>query len=254
MTSKLTSGLRSRLVLAGVWAVILLFAIAVAWSWFSQGIVHDWFRQDIAASEKVRRLQAFFDSFGIWSPLVYFGLVTVEVVIAPIPGLMLYAPGGVIFGPLQGGLLALAGNVVGAGIACKLIRTIRPKWLGNSLSSEKVGAIGNQLTRHGGWFIFFARLNPLTSTDLISYGAGLTNIRVSTVMLATGGGMAPLCMAQAWMASELLDAVPGLIYPMMLGLGLYLLVVVAVVWRLLPRAGHGNQPRAGSEGDATCDP
>ena len=46
----------------------------------------------------------------------------VEVVVAPIPGTMLYAPGGVIFGGFLGGLLSLAGNVIGAGIACRLMR------------------------------------------------------------------------------------------------------------------------------------
>ena len=52
------------------------------------------------------------------APLAYVGCVMLEVLVAPIPGIMLYAPGGVVFGGLMGGFLSLIGNTLGAGIAC----------------------------------------------------------------------------------------------------------------------------------------
>ncbi|MDA0810188.1 MAG: hypothetical protein O3B68_19510, partial [Planctomycetota bacterium] len=107
---------------------VLLLSVAFQ-SWQSDGIVFDLLRSDQSAAWKVERLQSFFEACGPLAPVVYVAFVTVEVVVAPIPGLMLYAPGGVIFGGFTGGLLALVGNVLGAGIACGITRTIGSTWL-----------------------------------------------------------------------------------------------------------------------------
>src|SRR5438045_7491385 len=80
--------------------VLLIIAIALVigllgWSYASGGIFHVLLHSG-PAEEKVAALRAFFDGFGVAAPLAYIGFVILEVVIAPIPGTMLYAPGGVI--------------------------------------------------------------------------------------------------------------------------------------------------------------
>lgn len=215
------------------WLVLALFFSTLAWSWWSQGIAYDLVRTDLGAPEKIQLLRAFFASCGPVAPFVYFAMVTIEVVIAPIPGLMLYAPGGAIFGPFIGGILSLAGNVVGAGIACLLARSLRPRWMDDLLSSEKAMDLQSRLEQHGGWYIFFLRLNPLTSSDLVSYAAGFTRIPLTKVMLATFAGMAPLCFAQAYLAVSLLDAFPQLIYFLTAALALYLVIAILVIRRLM---------------------
>ena len=52
------------------------------------------------------------------------------------------------------------------------------------------------------WLVFLLRLNPLTSSDLVSYAAGLTHLPTWQLMLATLAGMAPLCFAQAYFADQ----------------------------------------------------
>ena len=201
-----------RLATALAWAVLIASVAATAWSWWSGGIVFDLVRSDLAAASKIERLREFFAGFGLAAPLVYFLLVTAEVVVAPIPGLMLYAPGGVIFGAFWGGAISLAGNVAGAGVACMIARSLRPEHMERWFSAEKLARVRVGLADYGGWPVFLLRLNPLTSSDLVSYAAGLADIPVRTVMLATAAGMAPLCFAQAWLAEGLLAAFPNLIY------------------------------------------
>jgi uncharacterized membrane protein YdjX (TVP38/TMEM64 family) len=215
-----------------VWGLFIAFAAGVCWSWYSGGIIGQMLQTDLTAAEKIDRLREFFARFGPLAPAVYFLLVVAEVVIAPIPGLMLYAPGGVIFGGFLGGALSLAGNVVGAGIACMIARTIRPAWLSRWFSTAAVARVQTKLERYGGWLIFLVRLNPLTSSDMVSYAAGFTRIPLRTVMLATGAGMAPLCFAQAWLAESLIEAFPGLLYPLLAACGLYPILVVLVLWRM----------------------
>jgi uncharacterized membrane protein YdjX (TVP38/TMEM64 family) len=175
---------------------------------------------------------------------VYLLLVIVEVVVAPIPGAILYAPGGAIFGTFWGGSLALAGNVLGAGIACSITRAIsrrvptktesvdgpeRQGWFHAVLNSAAFAKLQLAISKHGGWLIFFVRLNPLTSSDVISYAAGFASIPIWRVMLATLFGMAPLCFAQAWASKSLLEAFPNLLWPLVVAGALYIVVVVWLI-------------------------
>ena len=49
----------------------------------------------------------------------------------------------------------------------------------------------------------------------------------------TALGMAPLCFAQAWLAGELLTAIPELTYPLVAACVLYLVFVVVVLKKML---------------------
>jgi uncharacterized membrane protein YdjX (TVP38/TMEM64 family) len=231
------------------WSILVALIIAVGWSWYSGGIIGQLLSGDLSAAEKIARLREFFAAFGPFAPAVYFLFVVAEVVIAPIPGLMLYAPGGIIFGGLLGGALSLAGNVVGAGIACTIARTIRPAWIDKWFATEKVSSIQFKLDRFGGWLIFLLRLNPLTSSDVISYAAGFTRIPVRTVMLATCAGMAPLCFAQAWLAENLIDAFPGLVYLLLVACAVYVVLLLLVLRRMMlaPEVGTSIDESTASE-------
>lgn len=193
-------------------------------------------RSEATAEEKVTALRAFFARFGIAAPLAYVGFVTVEVVVAPLPGTMLYAPGGVIFGGFWGGLLSLAGNVFGAGIACLSMRVFLGQRAETYLARSALAPYEASITRRGAWVIFLLRVNPLTSSDLVSYAAGLTHLPVWKVMLATLAGMAPLCFAQAYLAEELLTAFPRLIYLLLALCAVYAAVVLWLLSKLLKKS------------------
>jgi uncharacterized membrane protein YdjX (TVP38/TMEM64 family) len=216
-------------------AIVLLGGL-LAWSYATDGIVWVLVRSGATAEEKVAALRAFFDRFGIAAPLVYVGFVTVEVVAAPLPGTMLYAPGGVIFGGFWGGLLSLAGNVLGAGVACLLMRVFLGERAEKYLARSALAPYEASINRRGAWVIFLLRVNPLTSSDLVSYAAGLTHLSVWKVMLATLAGMAPLCFAQAYLAEGLLTAFPRLIYPLLAVCAVYALVVIWLLSKLAKRS------------------
>src|SRR4029079_6683384 len=131
--------------------VLLIAAIAfvgglLGWSYAAGGIFRVLLHSG-SAEEKVAALRAFFAGFGVAAPLAYVGFVILEVVIAPIPGTMLYAPGGVIFGGFWGGLLSLAGNVIGAGIACQLMRVFIGKRAEEYLERSSLARYEEVITR-----------------------------------------------------------------------------------------------------------
>ncbi|MEM9365798.1 MAG: hypothetical protein AAGD07_07360 [Planctomycetota bacterium] len=95
--SKTGSGL-----VASVTFALLLSLLA--WSWGSGGIVGELLNFNLGSDERIEILKAYFRRLGWVGPLVYTLFAFVEVVVAPIPGLMLYAPGRIV-GP--------SGNFVG---------------------------------------------------------------------------------------------------------------------------------------------
>ena len=223
-------GRSSRFLVTGL--TLIVFA-ATIWSWRAGGMIWQLTQTDVAAAAHVQTLRTFFAGFGSWAPLVYLVMVTVEVVIAPLPGLVLYAPGGILFGTFIGGTTALMGNVIGAGIACLITRSFCNCCLSRFFSEEKLRQVHVAMGKQGPWLIFLLRLNPLTSSDIISYAAGLTCIPVWKVMFATGLAMTPLCFAQAWLAEGLLQAFPQLIYPLFVCCIGYLVAALLVIRKMM---------------------
>ena len=224
------------------WLVLIVILLTILISWCNDGIVAKLLNARLSASERVQVLQHFFQGAGFFAPLAYVMFVVAEVIVAPIPGLMLYAPGGLIFGPWLGGFLAIIGNTIGAGISCAVVRSAGSGWLEKISAKTSMEKLHEQLNRRGFWMILFLRLNPLTSTDLLSYAAGLTQIPTWHVMLATGLGMAPLCFAQSWLSDGIFSRWPGLIWPLMVAGLLYLAVVAVILSRMFksPAAAPAN--------------
>jgi uncharacterized membrane protein YdjX (TVP38/TMEM64 family) len=224
------------------WLVLIVILLTILISWCNDGIVANLLNARLSASERVLVLQHFFQEAGFFAPVVYVMFVVAEVIVAPLPGLMLYAPGGLVFGPWLGGFLAIIGNMMGAGLSCALVRSMGNDWLEKISAEDSMERLQKQLNRRGFWMILLLRLNPLTSTDLLSYAAGLTQIPNWHVMLATGLGMAPLCFAQSWLSDGIFSRWPGLIWPLMVAGLLYLAVVAVILSRMFksPAAAPAN--------------
>ncbi len=216
-----------------LWFVLAALLAMLSWSWLSGGVVYQLLSRQGDPASRIEHFKQYLASFGAAAPLIYVLFVVVEVVVAPIPGIMLYAPGGIVFGPLLGGSLSLIGNVIGAGIASLLTRSLGSNWLTQFFDKEKLEQSQRALETKGSILIFLLRLNPLTSSDIVSYAAGFSRIPIWKIMLATCLGMAPLCYIQAWLSKSLITAFPGLIYPLTVACVVYVIVVAIVVRRMI---------------------
>ncbi|MCA9259178.1 MAG: TVP38/TMEM64 family protein [Planctomycetales bacterium] len=212
--------------------LIALVATGVAWL-LCDGLFPILIDANRSPADKLAAVRAYFLSFGAAAPLVYLAAVIVEVVIAPLPGAMLYAPGGAIFGGFWGGLLSLIGNVVGACVAFVVMRALGQQLSHRFLAQPALRRLQEQIASHGVAVVFALRVNPLTSSDLVSYAAGLTSMPLWKLALGTLLGMAPLCWVQSYASHELLASFPSLVIPVALLCVLYGVVAVGVAWRLV---------------------
>jgi uncharacterized membrane protein YdjX (TVP38/TMEM64 family) len=213
-------------------AILLLAAIAAlgVWSYQPGGLVAALVEAPEDGGTRLEAFRQYVLGWGALAPVVYVAAVTVEVVVAPIPGAILYAPGGAIFGGLIGGTLSLIGNVAGAAIAAWLGATFGADRVARRADAGTVARIRDRLAERGGWLVFALRINPLTSSDLVSYAAGLAGVPVRHVALASLFGLAPQCYAQAYFAASLFEILPG--SPWLL-LVLAIAITAVVIWRLI---------------------
>jgi uncharacterized membrane protein YdjX (TVP38/TMEM64 family) len=142
---------------------------------------------------------------GPLAPLLLIGSMACAVVIPPIPSLPLDLAAGATFGPFYGALYAIIGAEIGA-IGCFLIaRALGRDALSRLLKVETTFC--QMCTDHQLMgLMFFARLIPVFSFDVVSYGAGLTNISLKTFALATLVGMAPPTFAITYLGSSVVSA------------------------------------------------
>ncbi len=179
------------------------------------------------SGQALEALRAALDRWGRLAPVVYVAAVVIEVLVAPIPGTLLYAPGGALFGGLFGGTLSLAGNTLGAAIACGVGSAIGGGALARRIEGTRASRYQEAIRDRGLWIVLLLRLNPLTSSDVVSYMAGAAGVPIWRVALGTFIGMAPLCYAQAYLAAQIFDVLPGAGYVLIASGVAY---VVLLVW------------------------
>ena len=206
------------------------FTAWAIWSYRSSGLTHVLVAAPPLGLSRLEALRVYVASWGALAPLVYVAAVAVEVLIAPIPGTFLYAPAGAIFGGLIGGALSLAGNVLGAAIAAWISGSFGDRWR-YQRDAGVLARLRERLSSRGAWVVFLLRVNPFTSSDLVSYAAGLAGVRPHQVALGTTFGMAPLCFAQAYFAQSLFEWLPAG-WLMSIGIGIVVVLVTVFVWQM----------------------
>jgi uncharacterized membrane protein YdjX (TVP38/TMEM64 family) len=190
-------------------AIACVLAAGTIYSYSTSGLIYVLVHGSSTQSEWLARVRDVVAGWGRLAPLIYTLAVIVEVVVAPIPGPLLYAPAGAIFGGLLGGTLSLIGNVAGAAIACALGGLIGERIAAKNDGNSRFARYRDRLQDRGFWVVLLLRANPLTSSDLVSYAAGLAGVPVWKVAAGTLVGMAPLCYLQAYFAQRLFEAIPG---------------------------------------------
>lgn len=132
---------------------------------------------------------------GILAPLLFVVLLAACVVFAPIPNTPFHVAAGIIWGPVWGSLLAMAGMAAGSFVAYGLARRFGRKHVQRLAGRGRLGQMERAAGRVGPWAVFWARLLPATNYDWINYLAGLTAVRPLPFMVATLLGILPATVA-----------------------------------------------------------
>jgi uncharacterized membrane protein YdjX (TVP38/TMEM64 family) len=212
----------------------LLLVVAVAgaaiWLAFARGGL------DQAAIEGTIR------DLGAWAPLGHVLLFAVGTVLF-IPGTLFSLTGGVLFGPILGAVLNLAGATLGAAAAFLVARYLAAE-RARRMAGPRLERLIAGVEAEGWRFVAFVRLVPLFPFNLLNYALGLTRIPFSHYVLASVVCMAPGTVAYTWLGHAGREAAAGDVAAIRYALlALALLVAIAFVPRLVRRLRGQRAPQ-----------
>lgn len=133
------------------------------------------------------QLKNYIESFGMLGPLVYIILFTI-VPLTLFPDSILAISGGMCFGLVFGSIYTMIGAACGGTFSFFLSRWIGSQFIKNKTESNTLKKVINE---KGFLIVLLLRLIPLFPFDVISYGAGLSNIKYKDFILATLIGIIP---------------------------------------------------------------
>lgn len=219
-------------------AVGLLVILSLAIGAF---VIFDGDRQTIGALTK-EDLERWVGTLGVFGPLAIIGLMSIAVVVSPLPSAPIALASGALYGHGWGTLYVLVGAEGGALIAFAIARILGrdlvTRWMGPRLPPLAGSQTALML------IVFFSRLLPFLSFDLISYAAGLTSLSWWRFALATAAGIVPASFLLAHLGGEMASADSGWILPAIGALGL--MTVVPLLARSLLRSGARRADRCGA--------
>jgi uncharacterized membrane protein YdjX (TVP38/TMEM64 family) len=160
------------------------------------------FSLDTATYFHPDRIGDLLERTGVLAPVLYMLMMASAVVISPIPSLPLNVAAGAFFGPLPGTAYSLAGALLGAMASFSIARYLGREFIERFLSGH-VNFCSQCSDRLLTKIVFFSRLIPVVSFDVVSYGAGLTMMSLRKFALATLLGMVPLTALYNYAGSAL---------------------------------------------------
>lgn len=169
------------------------------------GFVWLWQAVDLSDLLTTERLVSLFQSAGPFGPLLVIFSMAAAVVVSPIPSLPIDLVAGAAYGPIWGATYAVIGAELGAVVSFLIARALGREWLYKLLRLE-IRFCEKCSDRHLVTVLVLARLLPIVSFDVISYGAGLTNMSLITFALATLIGMTPPTFAFTYFGSSVVSA------------------------------------------------
>ena len=142
----------------------------------------------------VGTVRSWVDGAGPWT---WAGIVlgVAVVLLAPVPRSAVSVLLGVVAGFHAGVAVALAGGLLGGLAAFGLSR-----WLGRPavarLAGRRIAGVDRLMTDRGFWALLLGRLIPVVPFVVVSYGAGLTAVRLVPYALSTALGLIPSTLVQ----------------------------------------------------------
>nr|WP_236639771.1 TVP38/TMEM64 family protein [Salinigranum halophilum] len=175
------------------------------------------------------------ETFGVFAPLVFVILQTMQVVIAPIPGQVLGGVGGYLFGTVQGTVYSLIGVVTGSAVVFVLSRRYGRPYVERVVNPEALSRWDDFVARNGVAGLFVLFLLPTFPDDVLCFIAGLSEIRLRTFLTLVVIGRAPSFFAVAYAGDRLVtDGVRAFTVILVL-LGVFSLVIYRARGQLIAR-------------------
>ena len=182
----------------------------------------------VAFAKDPADFRAWVDASGLWGRVIFVGMVVLQVVVAFIPGEPIELAAGYAFGFWEGSLLSLSGFLIGSWLVFILVRRFGMKLVEVFFSENRLKEIKFlQNPKKTRIISFLLMLIPGTPKDMLSYFAGLTNLKTWEWLAIVAIGRLP-----SLLTSTITGAAAGEknYFLSSISLGATLLITVAGIW------------------------
>jgi uncharacterized membrane protein YdjX (TVP38/TMEM64 family) len=174
---------------------------AIILSWFLSPRVQSLSKEawNILQSGNRKLLRDWVSQFGAAGVifLLFFFLVQMFAFVIPSWGLIVVSV--LAYGPVIGGIVALAGTMLTASVAYWIGRLFSEFTIKRILKQKSEKKMRIYLQRYGFWVVVIFKLAPFLSDDIISYAAGLVSMSFPRFFLASVVGTSPLVILIAFL-------------------------------------------------------
>jgi len=136
-------------------------------------------------------IKQFVLSYGAMSAVIFIILVMLQVVIAPIPGQVAAIAGGYLFGVVKGTLYCMIGVTIGSYIVFLLSNKFGRPFVEKMVNKKILKKFDYIIDEKGVFTLFLIFLMPGLPDDAICFIAGLTKIKIRTLVIISAVGRFP---------------------------------------------------------------
>ena len=171
-----------------------------------------------------QRFSDYVNGLGLLGPAFLWGLNVAQVIIAFIPGHVLFFSGGYIYGTVNGFLIMYTSTLV-AGQAAFMLGRIFGRPMVVRFVPEKTLSVWDRISKRRGFMYYlFLLIVPIFPTDMLTYVAGLSKISILKFTIANILGRAPYIFLMTMIGALGIDYVTHSLSPTA-----WILLVLAIV-------------------------
>lgn len=186
----------------------------------------------VAAFTDQQKIEAFIASYGPYAMVISFFLMIFQSLMAPLPAFIITLTNAALFGWIQGAILSWSSAMVGALLCFYLARVFGRDLVVKFTSEKLLSETDHYFEKYGSRTILITRLLPFVSFDLVSYAAGLTNIKLGKFLIATGIGQLPATLVYSYIGGQLTGGAQKLFIGLLV---LFSLVILISIFRQIYR-------------------
>jgi len=191
-----------------------------------------WHKPLLSLFTDTARVQGFVMRFGPWAPLAAILLHVAQVLLAPIPGQVIDAVNGYLFGVVWGTVYSLIGVIAGSSLAMALARRFGRPWAERLIKKETLERLDRYSRQRGALFLFLVLLFPFLPDDVACFLAGLTPLPLPELVVLAAIGRLP-----GILVANLVGANAAALTPTQVAFFIAALAVIALAfWRYQERA------------------
>lgn len=135
------------------------------------------------------QIKEYINSFGLLSPVIYLLVLTILPLVL-FPDSVIVIAGGMMFGVVNGSILTIIGSFLGATVSFYISRVFGKRVIEKFIKKDMVN-LSEHSKKKGFIIILLLRLIPVFPFKIVSYSAGLSNIKFKDFTIATVLGSMP---------------------------------------------------------------